>query len=49
VSVIVPVMSHLSIQLVLARTAEMGAHEFHIVAAQQEIVEPSREFEAEEL
>ena len=34
---------------VLAKTAEMGAHEIQIVAAQQEIVEPSRVFEAEEL
>jgi pyridoxine kinase len=34
---------------VLAKTAEAGAPEIQIVAAQQEIVEPSRLFEAEEL
>ena len=34
---------------VLARTAMMGAHEIQIVAAQQEIVEPSRVLEAEQL
>jgi pyridoxine kinase len=34
---------------VLAKTAEMGAREIQIVAAQHEIVAPSRVFEAEEL
>jgi pyridoxine kinase len=34
---------------VLTKTAEVGAPEIQIVAAQQEIVEPSRVFEAEEL
>ncbi len=34
---------------VLTKTAELGAHEIQIVAAQQEIVEPSRVFKAEEL
>ena len=34
---------------VLAKTAEMGAGEIQIVAAQQEIVEPSRVFKAEAL
>lgn len=34
---------------VLTRTAEMGAGEIQVVAAQQEIVEPSKMFEAEEL
>jgi pyridoxal/pyridoxine/pyridoxamine kinase len=31
------------------KTAEVGAPEIQIVAAQQEIVEPSRVFEAQEL
>jgi pyridoxine kinase len=34
---------------VLTKTAEMGAAEIQLVAAQQEIVEPSRVFEAEQL
>jgi pyridoxine kinase len=34
---------------VLTKTAELGAAEIQIVAAQQEIVEPSRVFEAQEL
>ena len=34
---------------VLTKTAELGAHEIQIVAAQHEIVEPSRVFKAEEL
>ena len=34
---------------VLTKTAEVGAPEIQIVAAQQEIVEPSRVFEAQEL
>ncbi len=34
---------------VLVKTAEMGAAEIQLVAAQQEIVEPSKVFEAEEL
>jgi pyridoxine kinase len=34
---------------VLAKTAEAGAPEIQVVAAQQEIVEPSKVFEAEEL
>jgi pyridoxine kinase len=34
---------------VLAKTAEMGAGEIQIVAAQEEIIKPSRVFEAEEL
>ena len=34
---------------VLAKTAEIGAPEIQLVAAQQEIVEPSRLFEAEEI
>ncbi len=34
---------------VLTKTAELGAHEIQIVAAQQEIVEPSWVFKAEEL
>ena len=34
---------------VLAKTAELGAPEIQLVAAQQEIVEPSRLFEAEEI
>ena len=34
---------------VLTKTAEVGAAEIQIVAAQQEIVEPSRVFEAQEL
>ena len=34
---------------VLAKTAEAGAPEIQVVAAQQEIVEPSKLFEAEEL
>jgi pyridoxine kinase len=34
---------------VLAKTAETGAREIQLVAAQQEIVQPSRLFEAEEL
>ena len=34
---------------VLAKTAEAGAREIQLVAAQDEIVEPSRVFEAEEL
>ena len=34
---------------VLAKTAEAGAPEIQLVAAQEEIVEPSRVFEAEEL
>jgi pyridoxine kinase len=34
---------------VLMKTAEVGAPEIQIVAAQQEIVEPSRVFEAQEL
>jgi len=34
---------------VLTKTAELGAPEFQIVAAQQELVEPSRVFEAQEL
>jgi pyridoxine kinase len=33
---------------VLAKTAEMGAREIQLVAAQQELVEPSRLFEAQE-
>jgi pyridoxal/pyridoxine/pyridoxamine kinase len=34
---------------ILRKTAELGAPEIQIVAAQQEIVEPSRLFEAERL
>jgi pyridoxine kinase len=34
---------------VLAKTAEVGAPEIQLVAAQQEIVEPSQVFEAEEI
>jgi pyridoxine kinase len=34
---------------VLAKTAEAGAPEIQLIAAQQEIVEPSRVFEAEEI
>ena len=34
---------------VLTKTAEMGAPEIQLVAAQEEIVEPSRVFEAEQL
>ena len=34
---------------VLAKTAELGAPEIQLVAAQQEIVEPSRLFKAEEI
>ena len=34
---------------VLAKTAEAGAGEIQLVAAQEEIVEPSQVFEAEEL
>jgi len=34
---------------VLAKTAEMGARELQLVAAQQELVEPRRMFEVEEL
>jgi pyridoxine kinase len=34
---------------VLVKTAEVGAPEIQLVAAQQEIVEPSQLFEAEEI